>query len=91
MEEPMQRMNDLQTVTDTHPVVNMSYVELPERITCRIINLSNILGAIAFLAMIAAPGAVESEMYITAVVLVAIFAVCAHLSIREDGRGSKED
>lgn len=91
MEEPMQRMNDLQTVTDTHPVVDISYVELPARLTCRIINLSNVLGAIAFLAMIAAPGAVESEMYITAVVLVAIFAVCAHLSIREDGRGSKED
>lgn len=57
----------------------------------RIFNASNIFGAIAFLATIAAPGAVESEMYITAVVLVAIFAVCAHLSIREDGRGSKED
>ncbi len=52
----------------------------------RIFNAGNICGTIAFLAMIAAPGAVESEMYITAVVLVAIFAVCAHLSIREDDK-----
>lgn len=77
---------ELQVMENSRPVIDISYVEMPARLTCRIINLSNILGAIAFLAMIAAPGAVESEMYITAVVLVAIFAVCAHLSIREDGK-----
>lgn len=87
MEEPVWKGHNLHLVErEPRPVIDVSYVELPERITCRIINLSNILGAIAFLAMIAAPGAVESEMYITAVVLVAIFAVCAHLSIKEDGK-----
>lgn len=54
--------------------------------THKILNASNIFGAIAFLAMLAAPAAVEGEMYITAVVLVAIFAGCAHLSIRESGK-----
>lgn len=53
--------------------------------THKILNASNILGAIAFLAMLAAPAAVEGEMYITAVVLVVILAGCAHLSIREGG------
>ena len=54
--------------------------------THKIFNASNFYGAIAFLSMLAAPAAVEGEMYITAVVLVAIFAVCAHLSIKEDGK-----
>lgn len=54
--------------------------------THKILNASNILGAIAFLAMLAAPAAVEGEMYITAVVLVVILAGCAHLSIREGGK-----
>ena len=54
--------------------------------THKILNASNIFGATAFLSMLAAPAAVEGEMYITAAVLVAIFAGCAHLSIREDGK-----
>lgn len=53
---------------------------------CKVINASNVLGAIAFLALIAAPGAVESEMYITALVLIAICGICAHLSIKEEGK-----
>lgn len=53
--------------------------------THKILNASNILGAIAFLAMLAAPAAVEGEMYITAAVLVVILAGCAYLSIREGG------
>lgn len=52
----------------------------------KIFNASNILGAAAFLAMIGVVAAVESEMYITAVALIAVYAGCAHLSIREDGR-----
>lgn len=50
--------------------------------THRVFNASNVFGTIAFLAMIAAPGAVEGGMYITAAVLVVLFAVCAYISIR---------
>lgn len=84
---PNRRTGSLQARRKDRLVIDVSYVELPERPACRIFNLSNILGAAAFLAMIAVPGAVEGGMYITAVVLVVVFAVCAHLSIREDGRG----
>ena len=52
----------------------------------RIFNLRNIYGTIAFLSLICAPGAVESEMYVTAVVLVAIVGIFAYLSLREDGQ-----
>ncbi len=52
----------------------------------RIFNASNVFGAIAFLAMLAAPGAVEGGMYITAAALTAAFGACAHLSIKEDGK-----
>lgn len=52
----------------------------------KIFNASNILGAAAFLAMIGVVAAVESEMYITAVALIAVYAGCAHLSTREDGQ-----
>ena len=52
----------------------------------RILNASSILGAIAFLAMITAIAACEGGMYITSIVLVAVFAGCAHLSMKEDGK-----
>ena len=52
----------------------------------RIFNLRNIYGTIAFLSLICAPGAVESEMYVTAVVLVAMVGIFAYLSLREDGQ-----
>ena len=55
----------------------------------RIFNLRNIYGTIAFLSLICAPGAVESEMYVTAVVLVAIVGIFAYLSLREDGQIKK--
>ena len=51
----------------------------------RIFNLRNIYGTIAFLSLICAPGAVESEMYVTAVVLVAMVGIFAYLSLKEDG------
>lgn len=54
--------------------------------THKIFNASNVLDTISFFAMIAVPGAVESGMYITAVMLVVIFAVCAYMSIREEGK-----
>lgn len=52
----------------------------------RIFNLSNIYGTVSFLAMICVPGAVESEMYVTAVVLVAMVGIFAYLSLKEDGQ-----
>ena len=52
----------------------------------RIFNLRNRYGTIAFLSLICAPGAVESEMYVTAVVLVAMVGIFAYLSLREDGQ-----
>lgn len=52
----------------------------------RILNLSNIYGTIAFISMICVPGAVESEMYITSVVLIAMVGIFAYLSLKEDGQ-----
>ena len=56
----------------------------------RIFNLRNIYGTIAFLSLICATGAVESEMYVTAVVLVAMVGIFAYLSLREDGQIRKK-
>lgn len=52
----------------------------------RIFNASNVLGTVAFIAMIAAPGAVESGSYIMALLFIAVFAGCSYLSIKEDGK-----
>lgn len=54
--------------------------------THKVFNASNILGAIAFMAMLGVAAAVESGMYIIAVVLLGIFAGCAYLSMKEDGQ-----
>lgn len=54
--------------------------------THKVFNASNILGAIAFMAMLGVAAAVESGMYIIAVVLLCIFAGCAYLSMKEDGQ-----
>lgn len=54
--------------------------------THRILNARNVLGTIAFLAMITAPGAVEAENYILATVLVAVLGICGHLGAKEDGK-----
>lgn len=52
----------------------------------KIFNLRNIYGVIAFLALIiGAPGAVEAGMYVTAVIMIAIFGISAYLALREDG------
>lgn len=57
----------------------------------KIFNASSMLGATAFLAMLAAPGTWEAAIegkgpYIVPVLLTAGFAACAYLSIREGGR-----
>lgn len=84
MEEPAQRERDLHLIRKkNNPIVDVSYVELPEKLTHRI-DASGILGTIAFLAMIAAAGTVE-ENPLLAVALVAVFAGCAYLAMKEDG------
>lgn len=55
----------------------------------RIINLRNLYSVIAFLALICAPGAVESEMYLTSAALIAVFAGAAYLALKEDGQIKK--
>ncbi len=52
----------------------------------KVFNASNVLGTIAFMTMIGVAAAVEGEMYITAIVLLAVFAGCAYLSMKEDGQ-----
>lgn len=52
----------------------------------RVFNLKNILGGVSFAALICATGAVESEMYATAVILIAIMGITAYLAMREDGK-----
>lgn len=51
----------------------------------KVLNASNVLGTIAFLAMITAPGSAE-ENPLLAVALVAVFAGCAYLAMKEDGK-----
>ena len=48
--------------------------------------LSYFYGELAFICMILAPGAVEGELYITAVVLIVFFALFAKLSVLEEKR-----
>lgn len=51
----------------------------------RYFNLRNIYSTVSFLSMILSTGAVESEMYITAAVLIVICGITAYLALREDG------
>ena len=83
---PGRRTADLQVVKrKPRPVIDISYVELPDRVTHRI-NLSSILGTISFFSMLFAPAAVEGESYILALALVAACWLCARLAIREEGK-----
>lgn len=66
--------------------IDVSFVEIPESPTHRVLNASNVFGAIAYLAMILAPGAVEGGNYILAILLVAAVAVFGHLAVKEDGK-----
>lgn len=52
--------------------------------------LSYFYGTLAFICMILAPGAVEGELYITAVVLIVFFALFAKLSVLEEKRMRRE-
>ena len=48
MEEPVWKERDLHLVErESRPVIDISYVELPERLTYRIFNTSNIFGTAA--------------------------------------------
>ena len=52
----------------------------------KIFNASNILGIIAFVAMILVAAAYEGDSYVMAVAFLVIFAGCAYLSMKEDGQ-----
>ncbi len=52
----------------------------------KILNAGNLLGALAFLALLAIPGAVEAGMYLTAAALGAILVGCVWLASKESGR-----
>lgn len=69
--------------------IDKPYIEIPDHITYKVFNASSILGAVAFFALILAPGAAEGGNYILSLVLIAVFGICAHLSIKEDGRRYK--
>lgn len=56
----------------------------------KIFNFTNICGAVAFLAMLMIPAAVEGEAYLTAGVLTAGLALSAYLGTREAGAGPGE-
>ena len=52
----------------------------------KILNASNLLGAIACLDMsIAIPGTVDENPVLT-MVLIAVFALCTYLAMKEDGK-----
>ncbi|MCI9191733.1 MAG: hypothetical protein HFH84_19560 [Lachnospiraceae bacterium] len=75
MEEPVWKERDLHLVErESRPVIDISYVELPERLTYRIFNTSNIFGTAALLAMIAATGA--GDNLLLGLLFTAIFAGC---------------
>lgn len=86
MEEPVRKERDLQVASpEEHPVIDVSYVELPEKLTRRILNSSNVLGAMALFALILAPAFAE-ENPIMAMLMALVFGTCAYLSIKEDGK-----
>lgn len=51
----------------------------------KVLNASNVLGAMALFALILAPAFAE-ENPIMAMVMALAFGICAHLSIKEDGK-----
>lgn len=48
--------------------------------------LSRIFGTIALICLILAPGAVESGMWITSLVLICAFCLFAQMAVNEDGQ-----
>ena len=69
----------------TLPVIDITYVELPEKLTYRI-DASYILGAAALLDLLVfIPGTVEDNPLLT-VALVLLFGVCVYLAMREEGK-----
>lgn len=78
------RESGTRAVENGYPVVDVSFVELPDRVTYRI-DAGRLFGAAAFFAMIAVPGTAEENPFL-AFILTVVFGVFAHLSVREDGR-----
>lgn len=85
MEESVWKGHGLHLVErEPRPVIDVSYVELPEKLTYRI-DASFILGTIAVIAMIAATGTAEGNPLLS-LICTAVFAGCAYLSTKEDGK-----
>ncbi len=83
MEKPIWKKPDLHLVErEPRPVIDVTWVELPEKLTYRI-DASYVLGAISFFAMIAATG--EGNPLLS-LICTAIFAICAYLALKEDGK-----
>lgn len=70
----------------SHDYIDITYTLLEEKPIHGILSASNLFGGIAFLALLMVPAAVEGDAYVTALVLTVVMAVCAYLSIKEDGR-----
>ena len=66
--------------------IDITYTLLEEKPIHGILSASNLFGGIAFLALLMVPAAVEGDAYVTALVLTVVLAVCAFLSMKEDGR-----
>lgn len=67
------------------PVIDISYIELLEKLTCRI-DAGYVLGAAALLDLfVFIPGTVEDNPVLT-VALIFLLAICVRLAAREEGR-----
>lgn len=84
MEGPIKKVDGVRITPDVKPIIDVSYVELPEKLTYKV-NLSGVLGTVAFLAVLLVPGFVE-ENPIGCLLMVAVFAVCIYLALKEDGK-----
>ncbi len=82
---PVRRTSTRQARKKGLPTIDISYVELPDRVT-HWISLGGVLGGASLLSMVLAPAAVEGEAYILAVALVAACGICAGLAEKEDGK-----
>lgn len=73
-----------QDMENGFPVIDISYMELPEKLTYRI-DAGCVPGAIAFLDLfIFIPGTVEDNPVLT-VALILLLAICVYLAMREEG------
>lgn len=74
-----------QDMENGFPVIDISYVELPDKLTYRI-DAACVFCTVAFLDLfVFIPGTVEDNPVLT-VALIFLLAVCARLTAREEGK-----